>query len=70
MKRKDEETIEMRLYVPMSIHRLLKQKQANHREQKKPFKPLNAFALDALVDGLFKENFFEQMLKTRMEKEA
>ncbi len=70
MKKSPEKTVEIRVQVPMSIHHLLQQKQDNHRMKDLPFKPLKDFALEAMIDGLFKESFFEQMLRARMEKDA
>lgn len=60
-----DETIEMRVYMPKAIHRLLMQRQENHRQKQLPFKPLYAFVVDATIDGLHRESYFEQMCRER-----
>lgn len=65
-----EEVIEMRVFVPASIHRLLKQRQTNYKNLKQPFKSLSDIAGDAIIDGLFREAYLEDQLKKPREEAA
>jgi len=68
LKRQEKKTIEMRVYVPQGIHRLLVQRQNNNKQLDKPFKSLSDFALDALIDGLFREAYCEQLQKMKEQR--
>lgn len=63
-----EEVIEMRVSVPKSIHRLLKQQQDNYRNLKQPFRSLSDIAGEAIHDGLFRDEYVEDQLRKLREE--